>query len=276
VQGMPQVEGVSGPRPGIKILLMMKAQADGGTGGSTLILDVIPDISLHGVRIPNVFGEDVARFGSPLEELVNRQQRFLVTPTREEWESIEKVRGHDVPLNISIQVRYVQYPQGTGSIQFRTHHLNSYSEISEAKWLIILEKSGYRSSWVVRVDRPTVEGWSGVMAKLADAQAKLELRDPGATITACRAAWMALDPLITSGWEEIAREIDRGSTKEDSQPSKSARVEAIRKDLVKFTHTGPHSETYSPSMADAFLAFRLTMSMISYLSEKQASSERQG
>jgi hypothetical protein len=63
-------------------------------------------------------------------------------------------------------------------------------------------------------------------------------------------------------------QIEGLSRGEANQPSKSLRIADVRKAIDKFTQNGPHSDVYEVTSDDALLAYRLTASMIAFLSKK--------
>jgi hypothetical protein len=132
---------------------------------------------------------------------------------------------------------------------------------------------GYASGWILEVERPLVEGWDRVVAFLDKAAERIASRDAEGAIAQCRAAWECLHPLIEAEATEIAAEVDRGSTPEESEPRKSERIIALRRACLKWAHTGAHPENYAASMDDALLAYRQTASLVSYLSRKAALAE---
>ena len=147
-------------------------------------------------------------------------------------------------------------------------------ELSQWKWLALLDKIGYFSSWVLEVPRPDIEGWSETVGFLKKAEERILSHDPEGAMAQCRAAWKSIQPTLVANWSDIAVEVDRGSKEEEGEPKKSVRAEAIWKDVLKFTHTGSHPEYYAATMQDALMAYQLTSSVCAYLSRKYVDSER--
>jgi hypothetical protein len=89
-----------------------------------------------------------------------------------------------------------------------------------------------------------------------------------------------MDGFVLEFNNEIKNYINSKSKKEDKQPTKDERVESINKSIEsylnsirlmkesidKFVQIGPHKEIYNSTREDALLAFRLTVSLMSYYS----------
>jgi hypothetical protein len=61
---------------------------------------------------------------------------------------------------------------------------------------------------------------------------------------------------------------------EEKQPTKSKRISDARQAIDKFCQIGPHSDIYQVTMDDALAAYRLTASLIAFLSKKVQDSQR--
>ena len=195
---------------------------------------------------------------------------FQVHLDRNTIESIEARRDHDVRVVLNMVLRYFE----DGSNHPQAAYAQAPFDISESKWLKILTALGHRSSWVLYVDRPEIEGWDKAIELLHEAEERISSKDPEGTIVKCRAAWNAIEPLLNGRIEDIKPEVDRGSTPEEGQRSKSSRVMALKDAALQFSHTGPHPENYHASMDDALLAYRVTASIITYLSHKVWEADR--
>ena len=67
--------------------------------------------------------------------------------------------------------------------------------------------------------------------------------------------------------------MDRGSTTEKEYPRKSERIATLRDAAISWANTGDHPENYAASMEDALLAYRLTSTLMSFLSRKARLAE---
>ena len=190
--------------------------------------------------------------------------------SRETLGRIESVRQHNVLVQVSPILRYFgsQGPPRPAYPLGQTQLL-----IPQNEWIAALEKMGYRSGWILEVDRPKVEGWDQVVSLLERAAERITSRDPEGAIVKCRAAWERLTPLVDAEVADIDLDVDRGSTPEEGEPKKSQRILALRKSALKWAHTGAHPENYAASMEDALLAYRLTASLVAYLSRKAVNAE---
>ena len=54
---------------------------------------------------------------------------------------------------------------------------------------------------------------------------------------------------------------------------KSERAKTLRAAVKSWSNTGAHPESYAATMEDAFLAYRLTSSVVAYLSRKASQAE---
>jgi hypothetical protein len=148
--------------------------------------------------------------------------------------------------------------------------LNLAIKFSEKEWVKILTESGYQSSWLIYTERPEIEGWDGVQSHVTAAHERLLAKDSLGTLIECRAAIRAADPLLDGAWSGVARQIDLGSKPEEGYEDKAERVKRLREWVLKMADTGGHSEYYNPLPEDADLVYRLTCSLLAYLSKKQA------
>lgn len=208
--------------------------------------------------------------GSDLTNTGGTEAKFLVRLTRQEIAEIEGRRAGDVNININLAFRYFLAPGGKAQAFYQGTQL----EISEGKWLKLLEALGYESGWVLEVLRPKIQGWERPVSHLQAARERIASHDAQGAVAECRAAWDSVDPLLKGAWESVEREMDRGSTPESGFPPKSARVKSLREWAERFSHTGAHPESFNATMEDALLAYRMTASLLSYLSVKVVQADR--
>jgi hypothetical protein len=262
-------EAVGAPDQGLRLLPNIQVD-DKPTGSAPFFaLDVVVTVSIGGLVLPSRW-DDSVRTGEDMQQWGSRELKLFVPLSRETIGRIEGVRQHNVTVSLNPTLRYFaqQGPPQSAYPSGQTQLL-----IPEDEWLEALEKMGYHGGWVIEVERPFVEGWSRPVEFLDKAWDRIQVRDAEGAIGQCRAAWESLGPLLEAAAEGIATEIDRGSAVEAGEPKKSERVLALRKSALKWAHAGAHPESYSASMEDALLAYRLTASLISFLSKKAVSAE---
>ncbi len=144
------------------------------------------------------------------------------------------------------------------------YHFNADSianiKLSENEWLKLLEDIGYSKKWIITIDSPDIEGFENIKKYLNGAFEFIVKNQPSQAIQELRKCWDSLPQLLDKNWEDIAKEINKGSVS-----NKSDKIKEIKKGIRDFTNIGPHSEVYPVSMEDAKLLYRLTISMLSYL-----------
>lgn len=232
----------------------------------------MPRIGIGGINVPFVTVETGPHYGSPVSQWIGQELKFLVPLPRYLLEAIEESRTHDLQISVGIELRY--HVAGGGPMDM-LQVANGYMQlnISQKQWLDALAVMGYHGGWVIEVERPVVEGWPRAVEFLDRAWDRIVARDAEGAVGQCRAVWESLIPLIDAASGGISTEIDRGSTAEADEPKKSERIATLRKATLKWTHTGAHPENYAASMDDALLAYRMTASLVSYLSQKAAAAE---
>jgi hypothetical protein len=270
------IVGVAGPVPGLRIQGYSRGRIDEPTNqrepSKYIVSGVSASVSIGGVSIPFVTVESGLHYGNSVGNMLNQDLKCLVQLPRYLLDAIEGTRVHDLQISVSIELRY-HFVGGGPHEMLQSAQGYMQLNISQKQWLDALAQMGYAAGWVLEVERPQIEGWDNVAAFLDKAADRIASRDPEGAIAQCRAAWRSLVPLLDARWDGIATEIDRGSTPEPSYPPKSARISAIREGALKWAHTGDHPETYAASMDDALLAYRLTASLISFLSRKAVLAE---
>ena len=182
-------------------------------------------------------------------------------------EAIESVRVDDVQFDLSFDLLYSCIEQPTNKFVIENRQVIQKIEYSQRKWLDILRQMNYSESWLIEVQRPNIEGMDIVVEHLCKAADCLSTRDYDDCMVNTRAAWNSFKPLLESKWESIGKLIDEGSSGQKGKDSKSKRVRIIREKIRDLTHVGAHREEYIVFPEDALLSYRLTVSMISYLSK---------
>jgi len=125
---------------------------------------------------------------------------------------------------------------------------------------------GFKEAWIIEMARPKIEGFDVVKEHLQKASEAIDWRDFEKAISDCRVAWESLNPLINSSWEKLANEIDLGSQGEPGYPTKSERIKKLRENVLQWSQIGVHREAYRVSPEDAFLCYRTTVELVSFLS----------
>lgn len=270
--GEPFLAGVSGPPPAIRIKTYSRARAEASASGATggigeHLLDIIPRVTFAGVRLTWVEPENAPLFGSSVRDLHNREVFWAVRVSRNEIDTINSARAGDVKVDLSVEYRFLtneQPPFGP----FLPVNSNCQYKVSERDWLGVLDQLGYQGGWVVEVPRPATEGMDQVVTFIGSAWTKIQTHDPPGAVADLRKAWDLADPVLDAHAMDRDQRIDGLSRREPDQPLKSERVKLMRQAIDKFTQIGPHSDIYEVTADDAILAYRLTASMVAYLSKK--------
>jgi hypothetical protein len=262
------IQGVPGPIPSLKIQAYSRGRVEGLTSGQRyLVVDAVTTVSLNGVVADSVFFEAGPRYGDDVANSFNQEAKWMVRFPRYLLEAVETTRAHDVQISVSVELRY--WLTGAAPHEtLRAAYAHLPMKISQKDWLDTLAAMGYKAGWVLEIERPEVEGWDGAVAFLSKAADRVASRDPEAAIAQCRAAWKQLEPFLKTVWSGIETEVDRGSTAEKDYPRKAERIAKLRDGAIAWANTGDHPENYAASMDDALLAYRLTVSMMSFLSRK--------
>lgn len=278
ISGQPIIEALQGPVAKLRVSVVVELRKSHPGEGAAYLLDIKPRFDFLGITIPQVLEESGIQPGTDMAQMGGSQLRYLLVLPRDLLRDIENARKDDVPVSISLQalcLMSIQPPPGTHPQPFpQVQYANHAMDISENKWLGLLEKLGYSSSWVIEIPKPMLEGWDQTASFLAKAEERISSHDPEGAIAQCRAAWKSIEPLLKENWPSLAVEINRGSKKEENQPEKSERIDAVWKDLLKFSNTGSHPESYNATMSDAVLAYQMTSSLMAYLSRKVTDSEK--
>ncbi len=198
---------------------------------------------------------------------------------------IESKRKDDILFRFLISGHYSSIPQSTNNSEIYSSEdlfsINITQKFSEREWLRLLSEMGYGEKMVIAIDRPKLEGYHEVLEFIDKANdGLLNNNNPDYIITDLRSAWDKMDVFILQFNKAIKDYINNKSKKEDKQPTKDERVENINKSIEgylnsitamkeaidKFVQIGPHKEIYHSTREDALLAFRLTVSLMSYYS----------
>lgn len=265
------IVGAAGPIPSLRIQGYLRRRNEPPKNpqdpSKYFVTGLSADVSIGGVSVPFVTLESGWSYGSPVDLILNRDLKCLVHLPRHLLDAIEKQRMDDLQISVMVELRYAVV-EGTPCVMFHCFKDSMQLNISQKQWLDALAQMGYAGGWVLEVERPDVEGWPKAVEFLERAAERIASGDPQEALHLCRVAWDVVEHLLEAYKTDINAEIDRGSKEEEREPSKSMRIETLRKDTKKWTHTGAHPESYFASMEDAQLAYRLTASLMSYLSRK--------
>ena len=197
---------------------------------------------------------------------------------------IESIRNGDISLKFSIYGYYGWnpaeekfYPPGYSQEEFS---ISLTQKFSEREWLKLLSEMGYGEKMVIAIDRPKLEGYHKVLEFIEKANdGLLNNANPDDIIKNLRAAWKSMNTYLKNYNDKLGSEIN-GQSKTDIKDSKPEKIEKIKNDTItllealksleddvyNLTHIGAHPETYTSNREDALLAFRLTISLMSYYS----------
>lgn len=237
-------------------------------------------ISFNGFPISNMF-EDSGYY-------VNNEMTIRLPISIQALNYIEKNRKDDVTLTVSYNFIYWENNSNNKSIRdYETNGVIVFPiKFSSSEWLKILKDLGYKNIISIEMETPDInepklKGFNEVTDLLEKANNELlNYSTPDYIISDLRSAWDKMDGYILTFNKDIKNYIDSKSKKEDNQPTKDERIESINKSIGaylnsirlmkesidKFVQIGPHKEIYHSTREDALLAFRLTVSLMSYYS----------
>ena len=193
-------------------------------------------------------------------------------------EAINSARPGDVPGSAQVWFHYVEsYQAGDGRWHVRgLANAPAISlDYSRDEWNTLLDDVGYEGAWIVEVVRPTTSGWEEVEGKLREADKELRNMQAQRAATASREAWELAKPFIQQKWEPVQDIINRGSKSPGKYTTKADRVASIYNDIdllfndVRYlADIGAHGGVHSMSDEDATLIYRLSHSILAYLSRR--------
>ena len=222
--------------------------------------------------------------------ITSAQMRYQLSLNQEAINFIESKRKHDVDICLLLtglydEVRADNTRQGSGSPNSSgTLQLRGLWSYSQTKWTKFLTDIGYGEKWIVEIDRPRLEGFDTVLEKLDSANEKLLIGPQSSAedvLTDLRASWDRFEPYLDIRLNELKAAINGKSSSEKGRPSKDERVieiidaqknliekiEHLQKKVDNFLQIGAHREIYSATYQDALLGFRMTVSLMEYLSK---------
>ena len=221
---------------------------------------------------------------------MSAQVRYYLYLNQEAINFIESKRTDDIDIYLQLtgfyeEVRADNTRQGSGSPNpSGTLQLGGLWSFSQTKWTKFLTDIGYGEKWIVEIERPKLEGFNIVLEKFQSANEKLLIGPQSSAediLTDLRASWDRFEPYLNSKLSELKTAINEKSSSEKGRPSKDERVieiidaqkkliesiENLQKKVDNFLQVGPHREIYSSTYQDALLGFRMTVSLMEYLSK---------
>lgn len=153
---------------------------------------------------------------------------------------------------------------------------------SRDEWAAALDQLRYDGAWIVEVSAPSVTapGWAAVTEHLVAADKALRQNQPQAAAQACRDAWEAASPLLVDRWEDAKSIMQRGSKAPGKYTTKAERVATVYDDVSLLLNdarfladTAKHAASHTVSDDDALLIYRLSLSLIAYLSRQSKLAE---
>lgn len=196
---------------------------------------------------------------------------------------IESLRQHDIEFVFKVAGGYTSfYNDKSGRKDINSNHFTmEYNfKFSESDWINVLSEMGYNEKIIIAIDRPKLEGYHEVMEFIEKANKGLTSNaSPDEIIKNLRASWNSMKTYLKTYHENLRKEIN-GYPKNAPNGFKSDQVKRIEGDTIKLletlqslendvrnlTNIGAHPETYTSNREDAVLAFRLTVSLMSYYS----------
>lgn len=179
--GQPKIEPIPGSYPKIRVTAWLNFSKSPSTEPPAMLLDMIPRLDLAGVTLPQIIEENYLSIGEDVTQPGHRQISWLAPLSRDIIERIEATRIDDVAVQVSIQTRYLALAPGQSPpIRPGRTDASSAFELSQSKWLALLDKTGYFASWILEVRRPAIEGWNQAVGFLNKAEERILAKDPEA------------------------------------------------------------------------------------------------
>lgn len=239
----------------------------------------VPDVVIAGVPVPvgNISDANPNFFdGDPPRAQGEFSFRILLYPHI--LTLINAARTGDVAGTVNARFHYILLSQGKES---RWNPQDSYNgwpiplNFSRDEWNRLLEDLGYDGAWTVEIVRPTLLGWEEVENKLREADKEVRDHQPQKAAVSCRDAWELAKPILASRWEPVKDIINRGSKAPGQYTAKADRVvsvfndaDLLFNDIRYLTDVGAHGGVHKVTDEDALLIYRLSHSMLAYLSRQ--------
>lgn len=205
--------------------------------------------------------------------------KFLFKLNPEDLAYIESQRIDDAVITVYVWGRLNPYKDNSSNPieSIETFSIAFQWLFSQAKWIKFLSDIGYSEKWIIEIDRPKLEGFREVTEHIAKAQEALyNKREPEDVIRDLRAARDSFKTYYEARKEKINELVDKGSLGQEGKDPKSRRIDGIYDSIATFLNIGPHNDKYKVTYADAQLAFREFVAMLSYLSPIITEAEMEG
>jgi len=224
---------------------------------------------------------------SNIEPYYYSQHAWVAMLSMEALAFVEESRQDDATISVELSGFYKETVPKTASQGDEYQAVDSFflpiqRKFSQKEWASFLSEVGYGKKWIVELDSPKISGFEDVQSHLEKAWTDIYVAHaPDDAMVDLRTAWNSFEPIWKERGEKVKQEINEGSRSEQGYPNKGERVDAVKEELEKYidclselqekvkniTNIGPHKEVYAVSMEDALLGYRLTMSLMSYLSK---------
>ncbi len=202
-------------------------------------------------------------------------------------DALEKERKDNVRLSFALsliaEIRaltdYVKRANAGRDFILTSPTFSTVVDFHPDQWIALLKELKYRELWLVYLHKPNLDDeerkdFDKAFSLLVSAGDELFSKSrPDKCVTDLRSAWNALESIRTKYKGKIDDKIKQGSIDSESEKSKSEKVNEALNDTIKLmdsirnlNHMGPHQEGYTVTYEDALLAYRLSLSEISYLS----------
>ncbi|MGH9919668.1 MAG: hypothetical protein ACRD6W_12495 [Nitrososphaerales archaeon] len=239
----------------------------------------VPDVTLAGVPVPvgsvsdantNFFNSDPPRAQGEFSFRLLLYPHILAL--------VSAARTGDVAGTINARFHYVILSQGAESRWNPQDMHNGWPiplNFSRDEWNKLLDDLGYEGAWTVEIVRPAVVGWDDVESKLREAEKDVRDHQPQKAAVSCRDAWELAKPMLQDRWESVKDIINRGSKSPGSYTTKADRVASIFNDVdllfndIRYlADVGAHGGIHKVTDEDALLIYRLSHSILAYLSRQ--------
>jgi hypothetical protein len=269
-----------------KLTIKCTIQSDQYPSSSSLaVTSFTPSVQLVGVPIP-VFSPSSSFMYFDMGAGSSRAQgscEFSLAMYPHITRAIEAARRGDVKGSAQLVFNRVMLsvaPNAQPRLMEYTQAPDLPLEFSRDRWSDILGEMGYDGSWVIEITPPPGPGWPDVEEHLQRASKELRSGQPEAAARACRDAWAAASPHLEGRWEAVEVLMKRQTKKLGRFPPMSTRVATLDEDLSHLMNdarfladTSAHGEAHVVGDDEALLIYRLSHTLLGYLSRKSKEAE---
>jgi hypothetical protein len=271
--GSPFVKAAPGPVPLLTLKVIPRGSSDtvyigkSPPGPEYFLIDSEARLALNGVDIPGGRLTQGPRFGDRASQMFHSETTWAFPMYAEVLRGIEDRRSDDVNVDFTLQLNFYRDSPEHGS-SFQPAQASVQRKLSAKDWSEILESLGHDGAWIIELPIPSVGDLSEAKTYLDSARTKIGAHDGPGAVAELRKAWDCADRELApmSKWrDEVVNGLSKG---EADWPSKSDRVKQIQTAIDTFVQIGPHSDRYEVTPDDAIMAYRVTVSVMAYLSKK--------